>query len=283
MGKFNITESEKKSIRKMYGLIEEQIQLPKIVSGSFSSSDGNSAHNFKQLETKLDQILPQLYNQGINPKITSVTAQIKKNGNQFVTNYSVTIDKSNDGKAWMGFTSRGSSGNEYQQRADGQIDGSANEDGRSLEEKLKSIGAGEIEQIKGSPIIDRLIPFKQYFVQFTKPSKYPSIDEQQLSKKQNNYNPQQNNVNLQNKPVNYQDSNDYKVGDTYLTRNTKTGKTHLITITDAEKKVDGRLLDVMARIDDREGNWVFDVTVPGRFRHNTENGDFIIIKKNNVQ
>ena len=166
--KYLITESQYKV------LLKEQIQLPQIVKGSFSSTDGDDAHNFIELEKKLDQLLPQLYNQGINPKITSVTASIKKNGNQFDTKYSVTVDKSNDGKAWMGFTARGSFGHDYQQRADGQIDGSENEDKKSLKQKLESIGAIDIEEIKGSPVEDNSVPFKEYFFQFTK-VKYPPL------------------------------------------------------------------------------------------------------------
>ena len=72
----------------------------------------------------------------------------------------------------MGFTSRGSFGSDYIKRADGQIDGSENKDGRSLEEKLKSIGAGDIELIK--TYLDSKVPVKQMFYQFTKPEKYPA-------------------------------------------------------------------------------------------------------------
>ena len=85
---------------------------------------------------------------GINPKITDLSASITKNGEQYTTIYRATVTKSNDGKAWMGFTSRGSIGNDYIKRADGQIDGTENKDGKSLEQKLKGIGAGEIETIK---------------------------------------------------------------------------------------------------------------------------------------
>jgi hypothetical protein len=72
----------------------------------------------------------------------------------------------------MGFTSRGSFGTDYIKRADGQMDGSENKDGKSLETKLKSIGAGDIETI--SIYEDSNVPVKQYFVQFTKPEKYPA-------------------------------------------------------------------------------------------------------------
>ena len=151
-----------------------QIQLPQTVSGSFTSSNGDDAHNFAELEKKLEKLLPEIYAQKINPKMTAVTAKITKNGdNNFTTTYSVTVDKSDDGKAWMGFTARGSYGGDYLRRANGQIDGTENQDGKSLKEKLSSIGAGEIIDIAGSPVEDKTVPFKEYFVQFTKPQKYP--------------------------------------------------------------------------------------------------------------
>lgn len=141
------------------------------ISGSFESFDGDTAHNFKNLEDKLGPILQEFYKDGINPKIESVTAKITKNGDKFLTEYRATVRNSKDGKAWMGFTSRGSFGNGYMERADGQISGTNNKDGKSLEEKLKGIGAGEIETI--SVYEDSTVPVKQYFVQFTKPTEFP--------------------------------------------------------------------------------------------------------------
>jgi hypothetical protein len=151
----------------------EAKKVTKNVSGSFTSNDGDSAHNFKEMETKLDQVLVEMYNSGINPKITAIDASISKNNNQFTTTYNATVSNSTDGKAWMGFTSRGSFGTDYKKRADGQISGSENADKRSLEEKLKTnLGAGEIEII--TTYEDPNVPVKQYFVQFTKPEKYPA-------------------------------------------------------------------------------------------------------------
>jgi hypothetical protein len=147
--------------------------VTKSVSGTFTSNDGDTAHNFKNLEDKLGPVLKEVYDMGINPKITNISARITKSeGNQFTTSYSATVGKSNDGKAWMGFTSRGSFGTDYEKRADGQIEGSTNLDGRSLEEKLKTnLGAGEMEII--TTYKDSSVPVKQYFVQFTKPKEFP--------------------------------------------------------------------------------------------------------------
>jgi hypothetical protein len=158
------------------------------VSGTFISDNGDKAHNFKNLEIKLtgekDEngkyktkgVLQELYEKGINPKILDISAQIVRRGDQFTTTYKATVGPSNDGKAWMGFTSRGSfgtsNGKNHIVRADGQIDGTENADNRSLAEKLKSIGAGEIEYI-GEPYLDNKVEVKQYFVQFTKPKEFP--------------------------------------------------------------------------------------------------------------
>ena len=174
MGKFIITEEDRKLIRSLYGLNEQTITLPLPISDTFQSYDGDSAHKLTGLETKIDRALEQIYNQGINPKMYDVKLKVVRNGNTYTTTSSLTIDKSDDGKAWTGFASRGSIGYKYVSRADGQIDGSGNADGRSLEEKLKSgADAVEIIPISNSPITINNVELKQYFVQFTK-SKKPS-------------------------------------------------------------------------------------------------------------
>lgn len=174
-------------ILEVMGVLSEQsISLPKIISGSFTSYDADSAHKFNNLEKELEVVLTDAYNSGYNPKITNISVSIKKNNNTFTTTYRLTVDNSNDGRAWMGFTTRGSIGSDYENRADGQINGQGDKNGKSLVEKLKSIGAGEIEYIPGTPIIDRTVPFKQYFVQFTKPNKYPPHTTNQNKSQQTN-------------------------------------------------------------------------------------------------
>ena len=171
MGKFIITEEDRKSIRSLYGLNEQTITLPIPISDTFETKNGDldAVHNLKGLERKIDRALEQIYNQGINPKMYDVKLKVVRNGNTYTTTSSLTIDKSDDGKAWTGFASRGYIGYVYVNRADGQIDGSGNADGRSLEEKLKS-GADAVEflPISNSPITISNVELKQYFVQFTK-------------------------------------------------------------------------------------------------------------------
>lgn len=163
-----------KRIKEVMGVINEQkISLPYIISNSFQSNNADDAHNFKQLENEVDGVLPILYNQGINPKMTDIKISITKNGNNYNTSYRLIIDRSSDGKAWMGFTYRGSIGTNYQKRADAQITGTGDVNGRSIWDKLRNIGAVDFEYINGSPVVDNNIQLKQYFIQFTKPKKYP--------------------------------------------------------------------------------------------------------------
>ena len=157
-------------IKQVMGLITEQ--AVKKIQGSFNSTTGDAAHNFNEFESKIDAALSDFYGRGINPKIQSIEVTISKiNDNSFKTTYSADIGESNDGKAWMGFTSRGSYGATYVQRANGQIDGTNNEDGRTLDEKLKSFGAVDIEKIYTYHNPD--VPVLQYFYQFTKEDKKP--------------------------------------------------------------------------------------------------------------
>jgi hypothetical protein len=173
---------EKQIVKRIVNLLkEQQIKLPYPIQGSFSSTDEDSAHKLTKMEKEIDDILPKIYEMGINPKMYDVSLEIKKtNDNSFTTTYSLKIDKSDDGKAWMGFATRGSIGSDYEKRADGQISGKENQDGKSLEDKLKGIGAIEIIPISNSPIVDKNVPFKQYFFQFTK-GKYPAITSKKTS------------------------------------------------------------------------------------------------------
>ena len=169
MGKFIITEEDRKLIRGLYGLNEQTITLPLPISDTFDSNDGDSAHRLTVFENKVDNAIEQIYNQGINPKMYDLSFNVVPNGNTFTTTVSLVINKSDDGKAWTGFASRGSYGFNYEKRADDQITGKGNKDGRSLKEKLESgADAVKIIPISNSPITIRNATVKQYFFQFTK-------------------------------------------------------------------------------------------------------------------
>jgi len=82
-----------------------------VVKGSYTTSDCDELHAFQSTGGKVignmnvivGNKLEELYKQGINPMVSDVT--VKVNGT--TVNWSCTIIPSTDGKAWVGFTSRG--------------------------------------------------------------------------------------------------------------------------------------------------------------------------------
>jgi len=175
MRKLIISEEEKKQIKSMYGLLiyestETPITLPHTITiPTWTSSDEDSAHKLEdsQITEHVTPILQQIYDSGKNPKFTNGTMEIIKNGNQFSTNVTLTINESDDGLAYMGLTTRGSIGDDYLNRAWGQITGAGDKNGRSLEWKIKNILSGD-NMDTFSHVIDDDIELSQYFVQFTK-------------------------------------------------------------------------------------------------------------------
>ena len=195
---------------------QTQASVLETISGSFSSNNGDSAHNLKELEQKLDISLPKLYNKGYNPTVSSVELSIKNQSGNFLTTYKAIIEESTDGKAWVGFTARGSFGNlasvncpadpskqNYQIRAEGQITGCENSDGKSLEEKLKTtstISAGDVRII--NVYDDPTVLVREYFINFTKPKTFPPHENQNQTgdtgtgnNQTQTYNPQNQNTN----------------------------------------------------------------------------------------
>lgn len=249
---------------------KQNINFPVIVQDEYTASDCDALHAFQsrrkrvgnkmvtedvgRMNEKVGAALNDLYQAGWAPKVTKVEVTVK----DMTVKWKVTIEESQDGKAWVGFTSRGAGCNgDVQRRA---VSKELGYDINTLKDTIASRVGEPLLEIQKVGDITYNHPsngFRQVFYAYTKPQQAPA--------------PKSN-------AVNYQNNSDFQVGDTYLTRNTKTGKTHLITITDA-KKVDGRWLDVSAKIDDGNQTWTFDVTVPGKFGHNTQNGDFVILKK----
>lgn len=175
------------------------------VEGSWDSSGNNAlddAHNVKKFIADIQSNLEEMWKNGKNPIITDITMSIAKNGDGgYSTKVNAKIEESTDGKAWVGIDSRGSAGEGYKDRADDQFNGGRYDDkgrpvlkggkqinvgqsptkkdgstnpcyGKSLAKCMQDhAGAGEVKTI--GPIEDVSIPFKQYFVNFTKPNKFP--------------------------------------------------------------------------------------------------------------
>ena len=106
-------------------LIKKRKKKMIIVEGSYKVASGNCdhLHAFQSTSGKIiggmnDKIfvkLKEMYDNGINPKVTSV--DVVMNAKEWKVDWKVTIEPSDDGKAWLGFTSRGSSGSTAWTRA----------------------------------------------------------------------------------------------------------------------------------------------------------------------
>jgi len=94
---------------------------PKTITGSYTSPLGNCdrLHAFNdtgsgpvgRMNDIVNPELIKIYESGINPDITDITIDITKGNSNYTVNWSVTIDESKDGVAYVGLYSRGHGGN----------------------------------------------------------------------------------------------------------------------------------------------------------------------------
>ena len=157
-------------------LKEQSNRVLEKIKGSFSTNNADSAHNFQEMEDKIGISLDKFYKQGINPKISKVSATISGKGSNFTSNYSAEIIDNGSGDAWTGFFSRGSIGSNHQSRAKSQRyekdPHNKVKKNSTIEERLIIFkNAERFEDIPPSPIHGTNPPFTQYFVQFTKTNK----------------------------------------------------------------------------------------------------------------
>lgn len=174
----------------------------KAVPGDWLGEDIDEAHNVSKFLKDVQASLEEMWKNGKNPIVTDITMTVVKNADGgYSTKTNAKIAESTDGKAWVGIESRGSAGVGYKERADDQFNGGRYDNkgrpvlkggkqinvgqsptkkdgspnlcyGKSLEQCMKEyVGAGDVRTI--GPIEDTTIPFKQYFVNFTKPEKFP--------------------------------------------------------------------------------------------------------------
>lgn len=90
---------------------------PITITGSYTAPLGNcdTLHAFNDNGTRTvgkmnDIVNPELmkvYHSGVNPDITDVSIDISKGNTEYTVNWSVTIDKSKNGIAYIGLYSRG--------------------------------------------------------------------------------------------------------------------------------------------------------------------------------
>lgn len=196
----NNTGSEKQSSGEALKSVEEE----------WASTDIDMAHAVKPFLTETQKGLEEMYKKGKNPTVENIVMTITKSpGGSYKTRVTADIVESTDGKAWVGIDSRGSAGKDYVIRADDQyLGGRYDKDGKPVMKKNKD---GEMEQVNdgqaklkkdgtenpcygkslmdcmklpqiggedvklAAKIEDPKFPFKQYFVIFTKPKKFPPI------------------------------------------------------------------------------------------------------------
>lgn len=112
-----------------------------------------------KMSTKIREGLMQMYKQGINPEVTDLKVNVDSK------NYKVTweakLEPSKDGKAYIGFVTRGSAGSGADERAKSQID------------KMKEQVGGEDYKV----VLDFKNPtgiyIRQFFYTYTKPKDFP--------------------------------------------------------------------------------------------------------------
>jgi len=178
---------------------------PVVVKGSYTATNCDELHAFQSTGGKVignmnalvGIALEDLYNKGVNPKVTNVKVSVSG----MTVNWEVTINKSDDGKAWTGFTSRGAGcNNDVLNRAVSESDG--NGPGaiknailaatfsfptrKSDSEKLTTdfqyrVNNTELEVVNDFQYTEdqTLNPqgtenFRQVFYRYTKPEKFPA-------------------------------------------------------------------------------------------------------------
>ena len=170
-------------IKEVMGILNESsIKLPLTVTGSFKGDNGDRTHAFQStnnvvvgnMENIVDKKLKEVYNAGYNPDITDLKVTIDLDNK--TTNWSVTIDQSTDGNAYMGIVTVGSCCNgSYEERADGQVERmktwNADPSDHYLIDVLQTTADGSSKgniTIKGGKY-----KLKQHFYKYTKDNKKP--------------------------------------------------------------------------------------------------------------
>jgi len=163
-------------------LKEQSHSFPITVKGSFNS-EGNCdhLHAFQSsggevvgnMNVIVGDKLEEIYELGNTPEVTQVNVSV----NGETVNWRVTINESKDGKAWMGFTSRGAGCNiDIETRA---TSSSIGNDVGTLKTRIVNAGYNVdedfvIEVINEYTYDGGADSFKQVFYRYTRPTDYPS-------------------------------------------------------------------------------------------------------------
>lgn len=180
-------------IKSMMGVLtEDEVTFPIIVSDSYNTAkdgkgDCDTFHSFNDngrkeiggMNRKVNEALMDVYKKGFNPDITAV--DVEMNSDTMEVKWSVTINKSEDGNAWIGLYSRGG--------------GAISEPGQYPDTLTTTNKHTSVEAAKTSPYIkkrgtvDKMVPVKifthspkkgcrvkQIFYKYTL-KEYPTLEE----------------------------------------------------------------------------------------------------------
>lgn len=159
---------------------------PVTVEGSYKAANCDELHAFESthgktiggMNTKVNAELEKIYATGTNPEVTSV--EVNMDAKNMKVDWKVTIEESKDGKAWLGFTSRGSSGPGAFVRANGK---SVGQDFDTVLRKVRDVKDepnAEMKLVKdmlynltATGTATGKCPTRQLFYTYTRPIKFP--------------------------------------------------------------------------------------------------------------
>jgi len=170
----------------IYKIIKRKMSVV-YVDGEFVGRNCDEFHAFQGsggrviggMNDKITIELNKLHKQGINPQVTEV--DVIMDSSTMKVKWKVKIEPSKDGKAWVGFTSRGSGGDKSAfTRA---VSKSTNQDFDSVKKKVSEmINEPNMEMkaikdllynfTKDGKVLGKC-PTRQIFYVYTKPSKFP--------------------------------------------------------------------------------------------------------------
>lgn len=153
----------KKRRKKMSVIVKGEYSVPANVpnrADALHSFESRKSDGFGgKMSTKIREALMKMYNEGINPEVTDLKVNVDS------ANYKVTweakLEPSKDGKAYIGFVTRGSAGGGADARALSQID------------KMKEQVGGEDYKVVLDFKNPKGIYIRQYFYKYTKPNNFP--------------------------------------------------------------------------------------------------------------
>jgi hypothetical protein len=151
----------KKRRKKMSVIVKGGYVVPK-----GTPNMGDALHSFEsrksdgfggKMSTKIREALMKMYNDGINPEVTDLKVNV--DSKKYEVTWEAKLEPSKDGKAYIGFVTRGSAGSGADSRALGQI--SAMKQGGGSDYTLVL----DFKNPKG-------VYIRQLFYKYTKPNEY---------------------------------------------------------------------------------------------------------------